>query len=171
LDTLDSNLDAQTFEILNASHFNTTTLQNSIINFRFPNIMLPDSASNPSGSQGFVQYRIKPLANLPVGTQIKNTAHIYFDFNPAIVTNTTENNFVTTIGNITLPAIPSIQVYPNPSSGVFMISAKTNIEVYNLVGELVLTENKATSIDLTAAPKGMYFVKLNGGRIEKLIKN
>jgi hypothetical protein len=118
-----------------------------------------------------VQYRIKPLANLPVGTQIKNTAHIYFDFNPAIVTNTTENNFVTTIGNITLPEIPSIQVYPNPSSGVFMISAKTNIEVYNLVGELVLTENNATSIDLTAATKGMYFVKLNGGRIEKLIKN
>jgi uncharacterized repeat protein (TIGR01451 family) len=171
LDTLDSNLDAQTFEILNASHFNTTTLQNSIINFRFPNIMLPDSASNPSGSQGFVQYRIKPLANLPVGTQIKNTAHIYFDFNPAIVTNTTENNFVTTVGNITLPQIPSIQVYPNPSSGVFMISAKANIEVYNLVGELVLTENNATSIDLTAAPKGMYFIKLNGGRIEKLIKN
>jgi hypothetical protein len=52
-----------------------------------------------------------------------------------------------------------------------MISAKTNIEVYNLVGELVLTENNATSIDLTAATKGMYFVKLNGGRIEKLIKN
>jgi uncharacterized repeat protein (TIGR01451 family) len=171
LDTLDANLDEQTFEVINYSHYNETTLQDHIINFRFPNIMLPDSASNPSGSQGFVQYRIKPLANLPVGTQIKNTAHIYFDFNPAIVTNTTENNFVTTVGNITLPQVPSIQVYPNPSSGVFMISAKANIEVYNLVGELVLTENNATSIDLTAAPKGMYFIKLNGGRIEKLIKN
>jgi hypothetical protein len=52
-----------------------------------------------------------------------------------------------------------------------MISALANIEVYNLIGELVLTENNATSIDLTTTPKGMYFVKLNGGKIEKLIKN
>ena len=65
----------------------------------------------------------------------------------------------------------SINIYPNPSTGVFMISATANIEVYNLIGDLVLTENSATSIDLTAAPKGMYFVKLNGGKIEKLIKN
>jgi hypothetical protein len=133
--------------------------------------MLPDSASNPSGSQGFVQYRIKPLANLLAGTQIENTAHIYFDFNPAIVTNTTENNYVTTVGNIALPQITRLQVYPNPSTGIFSISAIANIEVYNIVGELILFENSATSIDLTAAPKGMYFVKLNGGRIEKLIKN
>ena len=65
----------------------------------------------------------------------------------------------------------SINIYPNPSTGAFMISATANIEVYNLIGDLVLTENSATSIDLTAAPKGMYFVKLNGGKIEKLIKN
>ena len=65
----------------------------------------------------------------------------------------------------------NLKVYPNPSTGVFMISATANIEVYNLIGDLVLTENSATSIDLTAAPKGMYFVKLNGGKIEKLIKN
>ena len=67
--------------------------------------------------------------------------------------------------------ILSIQIYPNPSTGVYTISATANIEVYNLIGELVLTENNATSVDLTAAPNGMYFVKLNGGRIEKLIKN
>jgi PKD repeat protein len=67
--------------------------------------------------------------------------------------------------------ISSIQIYPNPSTGVFTISAAANIEVYNLIGDLILSENNATSIDLTASPKGMYFVKLNGGRIEKLIKN
>jgi hypothetical protein len=67
--------------------------------------------------------------------------------------------------------ISSIQIYPNPSIGIFTISAKAKIEVYNIVGDLILSDNNATSIDLTAAPKGMYFVRLNGGRIEKLIKN
>jgi PKD repeat protein len=62
-------------------------------------------------------------------------------------------------------------VYPNPSTGLYLISAAANIEVYNLIGELILSENNATRIDLTAAPKGMYFVRLNGDKIEKLIKN
>jgi hypothetical protein len=161
LDTLDNNLDAETFEVINYSHFNTVTLMNGILDFRFPNILLPDSASNPSGSQGFVQYRIKPMANLPVGTQIENTAHIYFDYNPAVVTNTTVNNFTTTVGNASLNQVSTMKIYPNPSTGIFTISATANIEVYNLIGELVLTENNATSIDITAAPNGMYFVKLN----------
>ncbi len=39
-----------------------------------------------------------PKANLPAGTQIKNTANIYFDFNPAVVTNTTINNFLAPVG-------------------------------------------------------------------------
>jgi hypothetical protein len=144
---------------------------NGILDFKFPNIMLPDSASNPAGSQGFVQYRIKPKANLPLGTQIENTAHIYFDFNPAVVTNTTVNNFTNTVGNTSISENKKLSVYPNPSAGIFSLSASANIEVYNLIGDVILTENNAISIDLTAAPKGMYFVKLNGGKIEKLIKN
>jgi uncharacterized repeat protein (TIGR01451 family) len=170
-DTLDTNLDAETFEVINYSHYNTVTLMNGILDFRFPNILLPDSASNPAGSQGFVQYRIKPKANLIAGTQIENTAHIYFDYNPAVVTNTTVNNFITTVGNATLKQSSNMKIYPNPSNGIFTISAAANIEVYNLIGDLILLENNTTSIDLTAAPKGMYFVKLNGGKIEKLIKN
>jgi uncharacterized repeat protein (TIGR01451 family) len=171
LDTLDANLDAETFEIINYSHYNTVTLMNGILDFRFPNILLPDSASNPIVSQGFVQYRIKPKANLIAGTQIENTAHIYFDYNPAVVTNTTVNNFTTTVGNKSLQQASSLWIYPNPSTGIFTISAAANIEVYNLIGELILSENNATSIDLTAAPKGIYFVKLNGSTIKKLIKN
>ena len=171
LDTLSTNLNLSTFEIIGYSHQNNTLLVGNILTMRFPNIMLPDSASDPSGSQGFIKYRIKPLANLPVGTQIENTAHIYFDFNPAVVTNTSVNNFTTAVGNTSISESKKLFVYPNPSTGIFTISSAANIEVYNIVGELILFENNATSIDITAAPKGMYFVKLNGGKIEKLIKN
>lgn len=91
LDTLDTNLDAATFELLSWSHENQTTLNGNIVRFNFPGIHLPDSNSNEAGSHGYVQYRVKTKANLPIGTHIRNTAYIYFDFNPAVVTNTTDN--------------------------------------------------------------------------------
>jgi hypothetical protein len=51
--------------------------------------MLPDSTTDEPGSQGYVIYRIKPLPTLAFGDVIENTASIYFDENPPIVTNTT----------------------------------------------------------------------------------
>jgi hypothetical protein len=81
------------------------------------------------------------------------------------------NNFTTAVGNTSISESKKLFVYPNPSTGIFTISAKANIEVYNIVGDLILSENNVTSIDLTAVPKGMYFVRLNGDKIEKLIKN
>jgi len=39
------------------------------------------------------------------------------------------------------------------------------------VGELILSQNNTTSIDLIAQPKGIYFVKVNGSVIKKLVKN
>jgi uncharacterized repeat protein (TIGR01451 family) len=67
LDTLDANLDLETFQILNYSHYQTANVRNNVLTFHFPNIQLPDSTSNPEGSKGYVQYRIKPKANLALG--------------------------------------------------------------------------------------------------------
>jgi uncharacterized repeat protein (TIGR01451 family) len=97
-DTLDANLDLNTFQVINYSHYCTSMLTGNKLSFNFPNIQLPDSTSNFDGSQGYVQYRIKPLANLPGGTMIHNKASIYFDYNPAVVTNTTTNEFMLSIG-------------------------------------------------------------------------
>jgi len=93
IDTLDVRLDTETFEVLNYSHANHFNLYNRNLSFYFPNIMLPDSTSDEEGSKGFIQFRIKPIAGIENGEIIKNTAHIYFDFNDPIVTNTTETRF------------------------------------------------------------------------------
>ena len=45
-------------------------------------------------SHGFITYRIQPKTGLADSTELKNTAFIYFDFNPAIQTNYTLNTFV-----------------------------------------------------------------------------
>lgn len=91
LDSLDANLDLSTFQLVANSHNVQTTL-NPITRkatFSFPNIMLPDSTNNEPESHGLVSFKIRPLPGLNVNDVIENTAHIYFDSNPAIVTNTT----------------------------------------------------------------------------------
>ena len=175
VDTLNSNLDLSTFEYVTSSHTSTVQLIGNVAKFRFTNINLPDSTSDLFGSQGFVQYRIKPNANLPLGTQIKNTAHIYFDFNPAVVTNTTINNFTTVVTTIH-PKISdneTFSIYPNPSTGIFTFKDSKNIktiEVYNLMGELILSQGNAKQINLQGFPQGIYVAKINGQFVSKLVK-
>ncbi len=93
-DTLSSNLDLESFEKMGSSHYCEVDILGNAMEVNFPNIMLADSASNPEGSIGYFQYRIKPLTGLSQGASIQNTAHIFFDFNPAIVTNTVVTNYI-----------------------------------------------------------------------------
>jgi uncharacterized repeat protein (TIGR01451 family) len=176
-DTLDTQLDLNTFEYLGASHTATTALNGRMLNIRFNNIMLPDSTSNYNGSMGYYQYRIKPLQNLPNGSNIKNTAYIYFDYNTAIVTNTTQNNFDVLTSNrvIAMLAKPTeaISIFPNPSSGIFTFNTSTTIktvEVFNIMGESVLQQTTGNKINISSQPKGIYFAKVNGELVVKLVK-
>jgi hypothetical protein len=85
-----SKLDLSTFQPITASHSYSALVQpDGHVTFTFANIMLPDSTTDEPGSQGYVIYRIKPLPTLAFGDVIENTASIYFDENPPIVTNTT----------------------------------------------------------------------------------
>lgn len=89
-DSLSSFLDAATVEVLGTSHPMSIleVLPGQVLNFRFNNIWLPDSMSDPAASTGFVLFTARPVNGLPSGTTVENTAEIFFDFNPAIVTNT-----------------------------------------------------------------------------------
>ncbi|MEO8760725.1 MAG: T9SS type A sorting domain-containing protein [Bacteroidia bacterium] len=176
VDTLDTNLNLSTFQVINYSNKNTASVNGNVLSFNFPNINLPDSVSNPLGSIGFVQYRIKPKANLPNGTKIKNTANIYFDYNPAIVTNTTVNTFTTsTTGIKEIAAKNNLMVYPNPANSNITISSLTEfgiITIYNALGEIVLKQNsnnKQEKINISALPQGVYFIKTQQGT-QKFIK-
>ena len=88
-DTIDTrHLDVFSFQGLTESHPYSLTIENDeVLVFRFDNILLPDSATNLAGSQGFVTFRMDHTGTLPVGSQIENSAAIYFDFNAPIITN------------------------------------------------------------------------------------
>lgn len=93
-DQLDTNLDWNSLQIISSSHSDKLQIlvtPNGEISFRFNNIMLPDSTADFLGSQGYVKFRINMNPNLLPNTKIKNKAHIYFDANPAIITNNVLN--------------------------------------------------------------------------------
>jgi len=78
------------------------------------------------------------------------------------------NPIITSVKNLT---DESLQIIPNPSSGIFNITSKNYsgiVKVFNLVGEEVnsfqIQQNKNTTIDLTNQSKGIYFIAFNNGK-------
>ena len=92
-DSLDINLEWASMELIASSHDDliVSMEQNGVTVFNFKNIMLPDSATDFLGSQGFVKFRIQLKSGLLANTSIYNTSNIYFDNNPAVITNTVLN--------------------------------------------------------------------------------
>ena len=72
----------------------------------------------------------------------------------------------------------NIVIYPNPNKGKFTIAQTGNIksiEIYNVMGEIVYKSRTSnTKIDISAQPKGIYFVKVDNGKkihVEKFVLN
>jgi hypothetical protein len=151
--------------------------------FTFNNIQLVPSSVNEALSQGYVGFTLSQDGELPVGTIIQNTAEIFFDFNPAIITNTVENEIVEKTTGITNPQIQAaLQVYPNPSTGLYQVQLSNNLEatsfsVYDLIGNLIMSIENVNSnqaiINLENSANGVYFLEVStkeGKAVQKLIK-
>ena len=86
-DTLPSTLDPASISWGAASHVHSrAVVGQGVLKFIFPNVLLPDSNVNEPLSHGFVSFRIRPRQPVLPGTIIENTANIYFDFNPPVIT-------------------------------------------------------------------------------------
>lgn len=176
LDTLSSLLDTASIQLGTSSHpYTYNLLANNVIQFYFDNILLPDSSTNLLASEGFVQFKIGQLPNLPDGSLIENSAAIYFDFNAPIITNTVQH-FIgepmqQIINKTKQIAVETrmVSVVPNPSSTNTIISVDGSIqsdlqvEIYNQLGRLHLVEeleyNQVTIPD-NLLNSGYYFFRI-----------
>lgn len=179
LDTLDKAFDLTTFEVLNYSHANRVSLNGNIMNVYFKNIQLQDSTSNEEESHGFIQYRIKPKKAVSESDQIKNTAHIYFDFNEAVVTNTTISTANKSSG-LESKKESILHVYPNPAeTSITLVRASSSnsklaIQITNVNGQEVYTTSleKTTNhmLDISAYTPGMYFINVTSDTSNEVLK-
>lgn len=170
LDTLSNFLDWTTLEFKASSHSCNIQQEGAYLSFIFSNIMLPDSFSNEAESHGFVSYKIKAQNNLNAGTQIKNTAAIYFDFNEPVVTNTTVNTIDVELNvNEVIASNINVSVSPNPFKNFTNIAVKgadesaIEIVVIDVAGRKVLNQISATNlIQLEAGnlTRGIYVYEL-----------
>lgn len=142
-DTLSKQLDWETFRLINASHsVQTQRDKNGVLNFMFSNIMLPDSNIDEPGSHGYVKYRVYPKKNLKPGSVVYNKAHIYFDFNPDIETNTTTTTYDFVVSRTKIvSASQKVALYPNPLENQVSFDAGNeevkSIGIYTVGGQLL----------------------------------
>ena len=173
LDTLAAELDPSTFRFLGSSHPCNVYLEGKTLRFSFNNIMLPDSTVNEALSHGFVRFSMRPQANLPDGTTIKNRAGIYFDFNLPVMTNYTLHTIETLL--VSLPETSfngnelALEVFPVPATTQLNVHLKSPhvhegmVEVFDLWGRRVLGQsfnNNVFLLKLDGIPAGTYSFRL-----------
>ena len=168
-DTLDQNIDASTFQYLASSNKVVIQLFGNAAVFTFPQINLVDSATNPPLSTGWIQYKVKARENLPLGTQVSNTASIYFDNNPAVVTNTTINSVAPPLGIATISEESKIHLYPNPNKGTFTLETSNSINspytITDMLGHIITQQNISSdrqTINMSEAADGVYTLMVKG---------
>lgn len=64
-----------------------------------------------------------------------------------------------------------VELYPNPSMGIFHLSEKQSLKVYNSKGQLVKEVENESQIDLSQEPAGFYTIINKAGNSLKVIKN
>ncbi|HYD92604.1 MAG TPA: T9SS type A sorting domain-containing protein, partial [Flavobacterium sp.] len=142
---------------------------NNSLMIYYNNIHLPDSTSNELASHGYISYRIKPKAGIAVNDIMTAQANIFFDFNPAIVTNTVTTTVQATAG-IKENEKNSFIIYPNPASGKATIVLKDSlsegyrVKVTDVLGKIVFEydfNEPSAEFDISVLKSGIYLVTVS----------
>ncbi|MBS1613624.1 MAG: T9SS type A sorting domain-containing protein [Bacteroidetes bacterium] len=175
-DVISPNLDINSLRFIATSHVNNFSLRvdGDTVYFIYKSIMLPDSLSNESASKGWVSFSIQQKPNLTVGSEIKNTAAIYFDYNEAVITNTTLHTIASYLSISEAYEDVKLNIYPNPTNDKVMVEVPSNMfgtkmHVTDMLGRHILSKEVDTpteTVSVSDLPSGIYIVSLDGnGRL------
>lgn len=182
IDTLDTNLDLNTFTLYESSHpveIKFINIDNvNLVKFDFRDIYLDYTDNDPLASQGYVKYWIRAKEDIALETIVENSASIYFDQNPPIYTNITQNQFVELQMSTSDFAENSLIVkyFPNPVKDVLNLKfPETNnytLQVFDFKGKQILHQNvknvESTILNLNGLMEGSYILTVQNSKGEKI---
>lgn len=185
IDTISSYLDINSMVLEASSHAcRMIRMDTNVVQFLFENIKLVDSTKNLNASNGFVQFHIQQKNNNALGTIINNNASIYFDYNPAIFTNTVFHTIGENYLRIDLISSTKKEAYKNMNIAVFPnpFHDKTSLQIKNvelknprlilldvtgkMVDEIYSTTTNEITIYRNQLNAGIYFYQLFDDKIE-----
>lgn len=178
VDTITQKLGLRSLRVTGTSHPASYSLRvenKQALIWEFNNIMLPDSHTNEKASHGFISFEANLNGELAIGDSITNKAYIYFDYQKPIITNYASVLMVSP-GSIHVfePHIEkTLRLYPNPTSGILNVEidpqfGNCNVLFFNNIGQIVhaqKVETEFATFDVSALPKGLYFVNIAGTKI------
>ena len=169
---LAADLDRGSFQLGASSHPVTVAIApDGLMTFSFKDAKLPHKAENEAASQGYVRYYISPFDPGQRTVPIENGADIYFDYNPAVLTNRVLN---TLVGGVTsaddeAATVPTVQVQPNPVNESFVVSG-----LVTMPAQLVLSDElgrtqpivwtagvNSLTVDSSKLATGVYWLRLS----------
>ncbi|WP_189702550.1 DUF7619 domain-containing protein [Subsaximicrobium wynnwilliamsii] len=188
VDSLDQKFDRYSLTMLESSHpLTIETLKSNeqnIVIFSFNDIYLDYTANDEVASQGYLKYIIKAKEDVELNDIMENRAAIYFDQNPPIITNLTQNKYVQVTLNVEAfrNEGKAIKLWPNPVDRFVTITTKQKaffkVNVYNLLGQKLqsnLNFQEEHQLDVSQLKSGIYVLEsiLQNGKTQtiKFIKN
>ena len=179
IDTIDTSLPLTEVTMNSSSHKYRLDINNNVFRWTFENINLPDSTSDVRHSTGYISFTAKIKKGISVGTTIKNKAYIYFDYNPAMLTNQTLNKvgitYTALLENVSLSS--NIKLYPNPANDELLVENRSpenrQFIIFNSVGQQVtqinIGKNQNETLNTSSYPAGIYYILGNKGESGKFI--
>ncbi len=164
-ETLDADLDWNTFEPIGSSHNYRIQIKNgNQVTITFDAINLINSSANESGSHGWFAYKIKPKSTFAIGNIATSNSDIFFDYNLPITTNSVTTQ-IAPLSNSEFDK-SNFSVYPNPANNYFVITsnlAETSFyELIDINGKTLSNgsfENKK-QVDISALESGFYLLNI-----------
>lgn len=176
-DTLDARLDRSTLRVLGSSHAMTWSCMDEVLAFVHDDINLPDSASDPVGSQGFVLFQVKGFPGLTIGDSISNRANIFFDLNPPVITEPAVIRVDQQAG-VKPQVHGDLRVYPVPADEHLLVESLTDAgwtrwQVLDAQGRLVsegAVSGPVTPVPLHRCAAGAYALRLTGAPGVRMVR-
>jgi len=175
IDTIDPNLDLTTLKVegcFAAGQQILPTLSvvpGNAVKFSMPACQLQPASADELNSSGSIVYSIQQKKNLADGTQMKNRADIYFDYNTAILTNTTVNTISLNPLGIADRVHNDgwISVFPNPANAEINVVIQTDahssvLKLIDILGNCVYQHTlngNSYKIDVSGFARGIYFIE------------